>query len=156
MRTFWQTLALLAVATMPLRAQNEAALKQYFEGRTLVVKLDLPATEGGVAGEHDGAPFYSMKFAEGGTLSARIDNYCDKPREAAALTAKLARAVAFAHENGILHRDLKQRTVRFDSAGKQFVSDFGLANWMQREGKPTPTLAIIGPPSYVAPEQRTA
>jgi serine/threonine-protein kinase len=58
-------------------------------------------------GEHDGAPFYSMKIAEGGTLSARIDNYRDKPRQAAALVAKVAHAVAFAHEHGILHRDLK-------------------------------------------------
>src|SRR5262249_46478459 len=48
-------------------------------------------------GEADGAPFYSMKFAEGGTLSARIDDYRDKPRQAAALVAKLAHAVAFAH-----------------------------------------------------------
>ncbi|HMF29057.1 MAG TPA: serine/threonine-protein kinase, partial [Candidatus Cybelea sp.] len=72
-------------------------------------------------GEADGAPFYSMKFAEGGTLSARIDNYRDKPREAAALVAKLARAVAFAHEHGILHRDLKPGNVLFDSAGKAFV-----------------------------------
>src|SRR5215472_3048925 len=106
-------------------------------------------------GEHDGAPFYSMKFAEGGTLSARIDNYRDKPREAAALVAKLARAVAFAHEHGILHRDLKPGNVLFDSAGKAFVSDFGLAKWLQRECDLTQTLAILGTPYYMAPEQAT-
>lgn len=69
-------------------------------------------------GEHDGAPFYSMKFAEGGALSARIDNFRNKPREAAALIAKLSRAVAYAHENGILHRDLKPGNVLFDAANK--------------------------------------
>ena len=106
-------------------------------------------------GEHDGAPFYSMKFAEGGTLSARIDNYRDKPREAAALIAKLARAVAFAHEHGILHRDLKPGNVLFDSAGKPYVSDFGLAKWLQRECDLTQTLAILGTPYYMAPEQAT-
>ena len=106
-------------------------------------------------GEHDGAPFYSMKFAEDGTLSARIDNYRDKPREAAALIAKLARAVAFAHEHGILHRDLKPGNVLFDSAGKAFVSDFGLAKWLQRECDLTQTLAILGTPYYMAPEQAT-
>src|SRR5436190_7151138 len=104
-------------------------------------------------GEHDGAPFYSMKFAEGGTLSARIDNYRDKPSEAAALIAKLARAVAFAHKHGILHRDLKPGNVLFDSAGKAYVSDFGLAKWLQRECDLTQTLAILGTPYYMAPEQ---
>src|SRR5437016_5000983 len=106
-------------------------------------------------GEHDGAPFYSMKFAEGGTLSARIDNYRAKPHEAAALIAKLARAVTFAHEHGILHRDLKPGNVLFDSAGKAYVSDFGLAKWLQRECDLTQTLAILGTPYYMAPEQAT-
>jgi eukaryotic-like serine/threonine-protein kinase len=106
-------------------------------------------------GEADGAPFYSMKFAEGGTLSARIDNYRDKPRQAAALVAKLGRAVAFAHEHGILHRDLKPGNVLFDSADKAYVSDFGLAKWLQRECDLTQTLAILGTPYYMAPEQAT-
>src|SRR5215469_17629534 len=106
-------------------------------------------------GEHDGAPFYSMKFAEGGTLSARIGNYRDKPREAAVLVAKLARAVTFAHEHGILHRDLKPGNVLFDSAGKPYVSDFGLAKWLQHECDLTQTFAILGTPYYMAPEQAT-
>src|SRR5262245_53929517 len=106
-------------------------------------------------GQQGGAPFFSMKFADGGTLSARIDNYRDKPREAAALLAKLARAVAFAHEHGILHRDLKPGNVLFNSAGKAFVSDFGLAKWLQRECDLTQTLAILGTPYYMAPEQAT-
>src|SRR5438552_12751370 len=106
-------------------------------------------------GEADGAPFYSMKFAKGGTLSAKIDKYRDKAREAAALIAKLARAVAFAHEHGILHRDLKPGNVLFDSAGKAYVSDFGLAKWLQRECDLTQSLAILGTPYYMAPEQAT-
>src|SRR5439155_13958302 len=130
-------------AVARFRAEAEAAASLEHEGILPIYAV----------GEHDGAPFYSMKFAEGGTLSARIDNYRDKPREAAALIAKLARAVMFAHEHGILHRDLKPGNVLFDSAGKAFVSDFGLAKWLQRECDLTQTLAILGTPYYMAPEQ---
>src|SRR6478736_6928989 len=104
-------------------------------------------------GETDGAPFYSMKFAEGGPLSVRIEYYRDKPHETAALIAKLARAIAYAHERGILHRDLKPGNILFDGAGKPYVSDFGLAKWLQRECDLTQTLAILGTPFYMAPEQ---
>src|SRR4029453_18594959 len=83
-------------------------------------------------GETDGAPFYSMKFAEGGTLSARIDDCRDKPRQAATLVAKLARAVAFAHDHGILHGDWNPGNIFFHSPDKPYVSDFGLAKWLQR------------------------
>jgi len=104
-------------------------------------------------GEHDGAPFYSMKFAEGGTLADRLEQYRAKPRDAAALVEALARAVAYAHEHGILHRDLKPGNVLFDSAGKPYVSDFGLAKWLARESDLTQTFAVLGTPFYMAPEQ---
>jgi TolB-like protein/Flp pilus assembly protein TadD len=106
-------------------------------------------------GEHDGAPFYSMKLAEGGPLSGRLGRYRDKPREAAALIAKLARAVTYAHEHGILHRDLKPANVLFDAANKPYVADFGLAKWVERECDLTQTLGILGTPFYMAPEQAT-
>jgi TolB-like protein len=125
------------------RAEAEAAASLDHEGILPIYAV----------GEHNGVPFYSMKFAEGGTLAARIDSYTAKPRDAAALIAKLARAVAYAHEHGILHRDLKPGNVLFDAADKPYVSDFGLAKWLQRECDLTQTLAILGTPFYMAPEQ---
>src|SRR5436309_12431698 len=86
-----------ADAMKRFRAETEAAASLEHEGILPIYAV----------GEHDGAPFYSMKFAEGGALSDRLGQYRAKPRDAAALVAALARAVRYAHEHGILHRDLK-------------------------------------------------
>jgi serine/threonine-protein kinase len=135
-----------AEAMKRFRAEAEAAASLEHEGILPIYAV----------GEHDGAPFYSMKFAEGGTLGDRLGEYREKLREAAALVAAIARAVAFAHEHGILHRDLKPANVLFDSTGKPYVSDFGLVKWLARESNLTETFAVLGTPFYMAPEQAIA
>jgi TolB-like protein/Tfp pilus assembly protein PilF len=141
---------------LPAHLSSHGALDRFRAEAEAAASLDhesvLPIY---AVGEHDGAPFYSMRFAQGGPLSARLARYRDKPREAAALIAKLARAVAYAHEHGILHRDLKPANVLFDSADKPYVADFGLAKWVERECDLTQTLGILGTPFYMAPEQAT-
>jgi serine/threonine protein kinase/Flp pilus assembly protein TadD len=139
---------------LPVHLKSSGAVNRFRAEAEAAASLDqeciLPIYS---VGEQDGTPFYSMKFAEGGPLSARIEDYRNKPRETAALIAKLARAIAYAHERGILHRDLKPGNILFDGGGKPYVSDFGLAKWLQRECDLTQTLAILGTPFYMAPEQ---
>lgn len=139
---------------LPVHLRSSGAVNRFRKEAEAAASLDheciLPIYS---VGEQDGTPFYSMKFAEGGPLSAKIENYRTKPHETAALIAKLGRAIAYAHERGILHRDLKPGNILFDGAGKPYVSDFGLAKWLQRECDLTQTLAILGTPFYMAPEQ---
>jgi len=104
-------------------------------------------------GEHDGRPFYSMKFANGGTLRDRAADF-SQPRDAARLMATIARAVHHAHERGILHRDLKPGNVLLDGTERTpYVSDFGLAKWIGRDSRLTLAQSALGTPHYIAPEQ---
>src|SRR5205085_11077797 len=72
---------------------------------------------------------------------------------AVGLTAKVARAVEYAHSRGILHRDLKSGNILLDGRGEPLVSDFGLAKWLDASSDLTRTLTIFGTPGYIAPEQ---
>lgn len=104
-------------------------------------------------GEHDGLPFYSMRFIEGTTLAKRLAQGSLPPREAAALLAKVADAVHAAHSRGVLHRDLKPSNILIDSSGEPLVSDFGLAKRLEDTDSVTHTGAILGTPCYMSPEQ---
>src|SRR6266498_7464 len=101
----------------------------------------------------DGLPFFSMKFAGGGSLLDAAPALRGEPRRAVALLAKVARAVQYAHGQGILHRDLKPGNVLLDGRGEPLVSDFGLAKWLDTTSHLTQTLTIFGTPGYIAPEQ---
>jgi TolB-like protein len=101
----------------------------------------------------DGLPFFSMKFAGGGSLLDAAPALRGEPQRAVALLAKVARAVQYAHGQGILHRDLKPGNVLLDGRGEPLVSDFGLAKWLDTSSHLTRTLTIFGTPGYIAPEQ---
>jgi hypothetical protein len=100
-----------------------------------------------------GLPFFSMKLVEGGTLAARVTQLKGDRRAAVALLARVARAVHFAHQHGVIHRDLKPGNILVDGDGTPLVADFGLARRATGDGRLTQTGAIVGTPAYMAPEQ---
>src|SRR5947207_3325619 len=106
-----------------------------------------------VGEDEDGLPFFSMKFAAGGSLRDAAPYLRSEPFRSVELMAKVARAVQYAHAQGILHRDLKPGNILLDGRGEPLVSDFGLAKWLDTASDLTRTLTIFGTPGYVAPEQ---
>jgi serine/threonine protein kinase len=106
-----------------------------------------------VAETPEGLPFFSMKWATGGNLREVGATLRENPRECVRLMAKVARAVAYAHSAGILHRDLQPANILLDARGEPMVSDFGLAKWIDENSAITRTLTTFGTPGYIAPEQ---
>jgi TolB-like protein/Tfp pilus assembly protein PilF len=104
-------------------------------------------------GERDGSCYFSMKFVEGGQLDEVARREPMPIRRAAELIAKVARTVHYAHEHGILHRDIKPGNILLDAKGEPHLTDFGLARLVESESSVTQTLDILGTPSYMAPEQ---
>src|SRR5437667_2446783 len=104
-------------------------------------------------GERDGACYFSMGLVEGGQLDAVAKREPIPIRRAAELIAKLARTVSYAHEHGILHRDIKPGNVLLDAKGEPHLTDFGLARLVETESTVTRTMEVLGTPSYMAPEQ---
>ncbi len=101
----------------------------------------------------DGVPYYTMKFAAAGSLLQARGPLLAHPRHSAGLMVKVARAVHYAHEQGVLHRDLKPGNILLDGHGEPLVSDFGLARCDALSSSLTRSLASFGTPGYIAPEQ---
>jgi TolB-like protein/tRNA A-37 threonylcarbamoyl transferase component Bud32/Tfp pilus assembly protein PilF len=104
-------------------------------------------------GERDGSCYFSMKFVEGGQLDEVVRRKPIPIRRAVELIAKVARTVHYAHEHGILHRDIKPGNILLDAKGEPHLTDFGLARLVESESSVTHTLDVLGTPSYMAPEQ---
>ncbi len=94
-----------------------------------------------------------MKFVEGGQLDEVTRREPMPIRRAVELIAKVARTVHYAHEHGILHRDIKPGNILLDAKGEPHLTDFGLARLVESESSVTQTLDVLGTPSYMAPEQ---
>jgi hypothetical protein len=104
-------------------------------------------------GEHNGLPFLALEFVDGGSLSARLAGNPQQPAEAARVVETLAGAMHAAHQAGVVHRDLKPANVLLTTSGAPKVTDFGLAKQLDDPSGQTQPGAIMGTPSYMAPEQ---
>src|SRR6266487_1984923 len=104
-------------------------------------------------GERDGACYFSMKLIEGGQLDKIIGSEPLPGRKAAELMTKLAHTLHHAHQNGVLHRDVKPGNILLDAKGEPHLTDFSLARLVETESTVTRTLEVLGTPSYMAPEQ---
>ena len=137
------------------RADSHGALQRFRREAQAVASLDhpniLPIYE--VSESEDGLPFFSMKFATGGSLQNAALSLRTEPRKCVQLMTKVAHAVEYAHNRGVLHRDLKPGNILIDDRGEPLVSDFGLAKLLDGNNDLTRSLTTFGTAGFIAPEQ---
>ena len=133
---------------------GEHEIQRFRSEAEAVARLDhphiIPLYE---VGEHRGRHFFSMLLIESGSLMTHQPRLSKDQRKSAQILATVARAVHYAHQHGILHRDLKPANILLDAEDQPYVSDFGLAKNMDDQFSMTQTGAVLGTPSYMAPEQ---
>jgi serine/threonine-protein kinase len=127
-----------------IRFRREAEVLQRLQHDSIVPILDY--------GEFDEVPYIVMPFMSVGTLSDRLATGPLKPNEGAQIFSQIASALYFAHENGVIHRDVKPSNILLDNNGNALLSDFGFAHIHDASLNLTGS-ALIGTPAYMSPEQ---
>jgi hypothetical protein len=139
---------------LPGVAADEAELARFQSEAAAAARLHHPnIVSVHRVGAHEGRHFYSMDLVEGPSLAQRLEAGPLPGRDAARYLATVARAIHHAHEQGVLHRDLKPGNVLLDHDDQPHVTDFGLAKQTNADARQTRTGAVLGTPSYMAPEQ---
>lgn len=132
-------------ATFISRFQREARVVAKLEHPNIVPVYDFA--------EHAGSPYLVMKFIEGDTLKARLNRGPLNAREIELVADTVGSALAYAHKQGVLHRDVKPSNVLISSDGIIYLADFGLARIVQAGESTLSADAIMGTPQYISPEQ---
>lgn len=107
-------------------------------------------------GAQNGVHFFSMRLIDGKSLAEQLDRFKGDPHAAARVVEAAARAIHYAHQHGILHRDVKPSNILLDGDGQPHIMDFGLAKRVQSNDDLTATGILVGTPRYMAPEQARA
>jgi tRNA A-37 threonylcarbamoyl transferase component Bud32 len=156
----------------PARADSEAAVRFLREAETAARLRHPHVVQVYEFGTHEGRPYFSLEYVEGGSLADRLRGEPQPPAAAAQLVRTLAGAIHYAHEQGVVHRDLKPANILMQNAEcrmqneNQFctlhsafcipkITDFGLAKRLSADAGLTQSGSVLGTPSYMAPEQAT-
>ncbi len=127
------------------RFQREARVVAKLEHANIVPIYDYS--------EHEGRPYLVMKYIEGDTLKARLNQGSLNSKEIENVLTSIGSALAYAHRQGILHRDIKPSNVMISLDGSIYLADFGLARIAQTGESTMSSDSIMGTPQYISPEQ---
>ena len=131
--------------TFTARFQREARVVAKLEHSNIVPIYDYS--------EHEARPYLVMKYIEGDTLKARLNQGSLKSNEIEDVINSIGSALAYAHRQGILHRDIKPSNVMIATDGSMYLADFGLARIAQAGESTMSSDSIMGTPQYISPEQ---
>jgi serine/threonine protein kinase len=129
-----------------LRFQNEAMIAARLKHPHIVPIFD--------SGEQDGVYYFVMEMIKGHSFAEWLDNPSEADfRKGLQALAKVARALHFAHQNGVVHRDIKPDNILIDEEGEPFITDFGIAKDQDQDLKLTADDTALGTAYYMSPEQ---